>query len=316
MGKQDGADGWMPQATTLRSFFDELQRALAAHSPLAKHFVPLNEVSEYDRIWTSVSLLVNEVEKHGDGSRSFSAFQYESDDQAAALSGTLADLRSAIRSRVLDKLGEKKVAAALELLTSPMPDLMRIFGREEDENTHSQFIAWLLDHRKAPNVARYSLRALCAFLPECERWRTSLAEAISGDCISVRREYVVAWELYGADELARIDIVVTAPGLVLAIENKVRSSEHSDQTKTYWKWLERTTGLHAGLFLSPGGGAATCPDFTPMTYFDLLGVLLEAPTQTKLTETEVLMLSSYVKTLLRTIIPVEGRALRSLGEKT
>jgi hypothetical protein len=212
------------------------------------------------------------------------------------------------RQRVTRILGVDKLLAAKRLLASPSPDLLRILGREDDENSHSDLIAWLLTPKRAPIVAPLTLRRLVSVLEDSDQWNARL-DAAGDDLISVRREVHLGRELADSDDLCRIDILVCGPGFVLALENKVWSHEHSDQTTTYWSWLAPMACLKGGLFISPSGLTASCERFVPISYMELLSALLEAPASRAVMPTEEIVLASYLKTLARSILPVEMRAI-------
>jgi hypothetical protein len=110
-----------------------------------------------------------------------------------------------------------------------------------------------------------------------------------------------------------VDISISGPDFVLAIENKVWSREHHDQTQVYWDWIASTRGLRAGLLLSPSGLAAKCPHFGSMSYLEMISCLVSAAAANPITQSEEIVLGSYLKTLARNIIPVEMRAVRELA---
>lgn len=221
-------------------------------------------------------------------------------------------LHQELKAYVTRVLGLDKVSILFHLLSSAVPDMLHILGKSDDENAHSDVIAWLLDPRRAPTVARHALRRLATHLPE-EFWRAHLAESVATDSISIRREVVIAQDFKNADDLSRIDIVISGPRFMLAIENKIWSREHSNQTKNYWQWLQSMKDLRAGILLSPSGMAASCPEFTAISYLDLVSSLLEGATIEPLTSTEEIVLASYLKTLARKILQVEMRAVLELA---
>jgi len=245
--------------------------------------------------------------------------EFRSETHANQLRELFEQFDAALRKRVSDILGPARIAVVAQLLASPAPDILRILGREDHENSHSDLVAWLLNPHRAPVVALHALRKLTAGLAEPERWASAIADAVADDALSVRRELVIARELAGSDELDRVDIVISGPGFVLAIENKVWAREHSDQTGSYWSWLEGLTGLRGGLFLSPAGVAATSGQFVSISYLDLVVALVDGPSRAAITQGEEIVLASYLKTLARGIIPVDMRAIRdvarSQGEK-
>ena len=126
----------------------------------------------------------------------------------------------------------------------------------------------------------------------------------------MRTEYTIAREWTAEDRLDRIDIVVSGPRCVLAIENKIRAREHDAQTESYWQWLEPLRLLRGGLFLSPGGLPALSPHFHAISYLELLSCLLEGTIGSKLTASEEILLASYVKTLSKGPLQPELRCIQ------
>lgn len=238
--------------------------------------------------------------------------EYRSEHDATQLRAVFAGLQAGWRERVHRILGVERVPIVARLLSSPAPDVMRILGREDDENAHSDLIAWLLNPRKASVIAPHALRRLVGRLDD-ELWRSRMADAVATDSISVRREVVVAREFSDGDDLARVDITVSGPGFLLLIENKVWSNEHSDQTRCYWDWIKSMRCLRSGLMLSPSGMAASCPDFKSISYLELVNCLVEGALLAPLSSSEEIVLASYLKTLARDIIQVEMRAVTELA---
>ncbi len=238
--------------------------------------------------------------------------EYRTEHQTDHLRSMFEGLRRGWQERVRRILGPHQVPVVARLLASPAPDLLHLLGREDDENSHSDLIAWLLTPRRAPVIAPHALRRLAAHLGD-DSWKSAIADAIATGTLSVRREVVLARELGGGADLARVDLALFGPRFVLAIENKVWSKEHGDQTSTYWRWLEPLKCLRAGLFLSPSGMKAACPEFRPLSYLELVSYLVEGATIAPISHGEEIVLASYLKTLAREIISVELRALRELA---
>ena len=310
------APTWLVDAGKLRGTLDRLHVAL--DKPHTAAVSPTGDMLVHDRRAVADSLrhVLDRLGKVDlDATRALSGVmrEFRSEARATSLRELFDGLQGALRRRVGAILGPAKTAVVQRLLASPTPDVLRILGREDDENSHSDLIAWLLNPRRAPIVALHALRQLTARLDDPEQWAFSLANAVADDSVSVRRELVIARELAGEDDLSRVDIVVTGPGFILAIENKVWSSEHSDQTKTYWSWLASCRGLRGGLFLSPSGVTAVSGDFKALSYLDLVAALAEGPSRASISEMEEIVLASYLKTLARQIIPVEMRAVRELA---
>lgn len=238
--------------------------------------------------------------------------EYRTEHQTEHLRSMFEQLQRGWRDRVRRILGPHQLPVVARLLASPAPDLLHILGREDDENSHSDLIAWLLTPRRAPIIAPHALRRLADRLGD-EAWKSALADAVATGTLSVRREVVLARELGGGDDLARVDLALFGPGFVLAIENKVWSKEHGDQTTAYWRWLEPLRCLRAGIFLSPSGMNAACPEFRPVSYLELVSYLVEGASIAPISNSEEIVLASYLKTLAREIISVELRALRELA---
>lgn len=234
--------------------------------------------------------------------------EFRPQSQADALRNLFESLREGWRQFITRSLGESKLHSLVELLSSPAPDVLRILGREDDENSHSDLIAWLISPKRAPTIAKHALLALTKTFDMADEWRSRIEAAIAADLVSVRREMLIGRELAGSDDLCRVDIVVSGPGFVLAIENKVWAREHWDQTSLYWSWLEPMTCLRAGVFLSPSGLTASSSQFRPLSYIGLVSALLEGPASSPINAAEEIVLSSYLKTLKRHILPVEIKA--------
>ena len=238
--------------------------------------------------------------------------EYRTAHDAGKLREVFAGLQRGWQDRVRRVLGVDKVPIVARLLASPAPDVLRILGKEDDENAHSDLIAWLLNPRKAPVIAPHALRRLAARL-EDDSWRSRVADAVATDSLSIRREVKIAREFGNGSDLDRVDITISGPGFVLAIENKVWSREHGDQTQVYWSWLGPMSCLRGGLFLSPSGMTASCPEFKPVSYLELVSCLIEGASIAPITSSEEIVLASYLKTLAREIIQVEMRAVREIA---
>lgn len=238
--------------------------------------------------------------------------EFRTEQDAGRLRELFAGLQRGWQERIRQVLGVGNVGLVDRLLRSPAPDVLRILGKEGDENAHSDLIAWMLNPHRAPVIAPHALRRLAARLDD-DQWRARMADAVATDSLSVRREVVISREFGDGDDLARVDITVTGPGFIIAIENKVWSYEHSDQTQTYWDWMEPMRCLKGGLFLSPSGMDARCAKFKPLSYLELVSCLIEGPSIAPMSNSEEIVLGSYLKTLAREIIQVEMRAVRELA---
>ena len=233
------------------------------------------------------------------------------------LASVLANLSLAVGNHVASLLGTTKLRSFRTLLSDPFPDLLALTGRSNDENAHSSALAWLLDIRQAPTVAPHALRALATFLNEPDEWRRRLADATAKGTVSVRREVMMGREASDLSACDRIDLLISGPDFLIAIENKIWSHEHDSQTVTYSHWLDELPShtLRAGLFLTPDGVPAACPAFKAVSYLELLGCLLEAPAHITLPDAERAVLAGYIKALASEVLRNESRVARRLEDR-
>jgi hypothetical protein len=197
------------------------------------------------------------------------------------------------------------------MLTLRVPDLLGVLGDEENENAHSKVLRWLLDYHSAPHIASAALNALVGVFDSPDEWRKRLASARAMESLTVRREVSIGPELVETSALDRVDILISGPDFMLALENKVHSTEHNRQTWTYWNWLERQpnrrASLRGGIFLTPTGSRAACHHFRSVSYLELLALLLEGPAQGPLPNDEEVVLAGYIKTLANRVLARELR---------
>ncbi len=228
------------------------------------------------------------------------------------LGDTLNRLRDALLRDLWRHLGDDGARALVTLLEDSAPDFLSILGSEENENCHSDVIRWLLDPREAPIVGPALLRAFASQLPASAAWVDRMEAAIRMGHLAVRREVLVGKETADPTAADRIDIVVSGPDFCLAIENKVWSHEHDDQTRTYWHWLEKLPSgfLRGGIFLTPKGLTAACKEFRPLSYVQLLGMLVQASRRGPLAPAELAVLAGYSKALANGVLGGQIRALR------
>ena len=117
-------------------------------------------------------------------------------------------------------------------------EILAVMNKLDNENAHSDVIRWLLDPLAARNVAPAALLKLAEALDEPEEWKARISRAIDRGALAVRREVVIGLDGEDPAALERVDIVVSGPDFLLAIENKVWSHEHDGQTETYARWFE------------------------------------------------------------------------------
>lgn len=144
-------------------------------------------------------------------------------------------------------------------------DLLGVIGRHRDELTHSRFVGWLLDP-----CARHGLGT---------RVLSTLLTQLFGDSCSVARLELarVRWEVPVAE--GRLDIVVSAPGVYLVVENKVDAAEGETQCAYYEEHV-----LHPDrrfVLLTPDGRQPQSGEhFAPLSYKVFAAVLERALAET------------------------------------
>jgi hypothetical protein len=301
----------------LRSTLDTLRDCLTKVPPLGAELHPGALLHDTAALVRSVRMVLEKADRTELAHRltaSMLATEYRDPEHYKRLDVTLRDLHAASQRRILGALGEEGSRTALRLLGSSIPDFLSALGRADEENSHSDILRWLLDPAAAPSVAKAVLFGLVRRFEQPEIWADKLHGAIALGTVSVRREFVYGREWVGTSDLDRIDLLISGPGLVIAIETKLWATEHNEQTVSYWEWLQSIPGLRAGVFLTPTGESASCPDFRPLSFMELLALLLDAPTKGEASQSEELVLASYLKTLSKTALRGELRILQREGQ--
>ena len=149
------------------------------------------------------------------------------------------------------------------------PSFFEALGVSRHENTHSNFIAWLLTPSSAANGHGLGDMPLRKFL-EMLTLACSLPHARGK--IPAELSAIIAAGTYSLSDITverekyigpgRLDIYIegkisfgdTEKPLVIVIENKIKSSEHDSQTKRYLKALRRSVSnesIFLSIFLTP-----------------------------------------------------------------
>jgi PD-(D/E)XK nuclease superfamily len=299
-----------PDSAGLHAAVERLRRLLQTYTAPAAGVA----LGGFDRsqVLASLQLVLNEVETGSTSEWGLTASGPTPwlSGRVPDLAGAIGDLHAALAQRLERILGPGKIAVVRRLLLHPAPDLLGLLSKTHDENMHSAMLGWLLDPRQAPGIAVPALSRLANWLPEPDAWRRSFQSAVANDSLCVRMEYTIAREWTDEERLDRIDIVVSGPKCILAIENKIRAREHDAQTESYWAWLEPLGLLRGGLFLSPSGLPPMSPGFHAISYLELLSCLLDGAVTSTLAPGEETMLASYLKTLSNGPLQPELRCIR------
>ena len=210
---------------------------------------------------------------------------------------------------MLEKLSRLLDSGTLEGVAS-VASQFNIFdavGMANQEIRHSTFLSFLLNPSETHGLKDAFLRGFlhAVFKDEktaCDHTAWSLEDA------RVSRE----WN--------HIDLLVRLPKerVVLVIENKVWTGEHSDQLKRYY---EIAQAHHVGwqiipVYLTPGGAAPSDPRYKAVRYstvVELIEELLSAPRFAGVNNDTCVLLRHYVQLIRRNI--VGGSELEALCQK-
>jgi hypothetical protein len=79
------------------------------------------------------------------------------------------------------------------------------------------------------------------------------------------------------DSSSRVDIVIENSKFIIFIENKIDSSEHTEQTKRYYEKLIMSAGNRKStlIYLTKDKNIANCPDAIPVSWKDIANILIK-----------------------------------------
>ena len=184
-------------------------------------------------------------------------------------------------------------------------DALKLLEVWDDEKSHSNVLAWLLDPHENHLMGDFFLRS---FLSETEAASRELLQDADWSNTDIRRE----WHHVVGGKAGRLDILVLSEDtkFVCAIENKVFSGEHSGQLTRYRKALKSQYGTYtrSHVFLTPQGTAPKDKERCRWTSVDY-GTILRLVESTiehwegRGAEGVMAFLRQYAKTLRRNIVP-------------
>jgi len=136
------------------------------------------------------------------------------------------------------------------------PNIFQILRISKKEIRHSNFLCWLLDPNSNHGLGNIVLRS---FLKELD------IEKINLDNVEIRRE----WKF--------IDLLIILDDLVVCIENKIFSDEHSNQLKRYKNIIEEefTNKKRIFVYLTPFGISSEqeSESYIPISYQLIIEIL-------------------------------------------
>ena len=185
-------------------------------------------------------------------------------------------------------------------------NLFQVLGIETNEIRHSAFLAWLLDPGTSHGLGAYFLRKFLSI---------AAARGSAHEIGSITPPSVDRWKLGSSrveTERHHIDILITdeEDGLVVAIENKIYSSEHGNQLARYRQAVEQNyPGLSPlYIFLTVDGdqpyGEEDASYYVPMSYGDVAEMITQTlgDRSTSLAVDVRAALTQYVGTLRRRLL--------------
>ena len=148
--------------------------------------------------------------------------------------------------------------------------IFEILKITHNENRHSAFLAWMLSD--SLGIGNFPIECLMALY-------YSKKESIP-QVGKLRGDFFIETEQRITDK-RRIDIfgISKEDKVVFAIENKIKSSEHDNQTNAYYQWLKEkypeSEYQLVCLFLTVDDEEADCPEFVNITYQDMFDEVIE-----------------------------------------
>jgi len=176
-------------------------------------------------------------------------------------------------------------------------NIFETLGAVRQELRHSDFLAYLLDPRQNHGlgdtfVKRFLQHSVAGLDPRLLPVNAIELDTMNLNEINVRREY------------ENIDILLTSESneLVVVIENKVVSGEHSSQLQRYYQIIQTQYPDYRKIFLylTPEGNEPTDINYLPVTYQVILDLLLNISDSRKTTlGPDVLTLIQHYIIILR-----------------
>jgi len=163
------------------------------------------------------------------------------------------DLETAYMKFISDKDVSK-----MELLLDK-PNIFHALKIVQQEVRHSNFLAWLLNPSENHGLGELFLKRFLRTVLISSKVKTSLIEIeeLNYDVIEVRREFL------------NIDILIEIENLLIIVENKIRSKEHSNQLNRYFEDAKKHFGKEpviAFVYLTIGGDEPSNESYISISY--------------------------------------------------
>ena len=139
------------------------------------------------------------------------------------------------------------------------PNIFKVLGATRAEIRHSNFLAWLLDPNESHNLGGVFLKRFLREVFSSDRFDNIDEIAVAGLDLS-KTKVLREWNF--------IDILIEVDGIVICIENKVGTQEHSDQLARYKKVVNNQYKNHKKtfVFLTPEGLQSSSESYHPISY--------------------------------------------------
>jgi hypothetical protein len=175
------------------------------------------------------------------------------------------DHRKSLEAFVVDNADLER----LEFLLNQF-NIFEAIGMVRQEEKHSHFLAYLLNPQQ-----NHGLRDI--FLKKLLKQVISSGDGVQFPVTPIDLDTWNLDQLEVSTEWQNIDILLTdeASALIVAIENKIGTSEHSDQLERYWQMLQKhfPDKRILGIYLSPDGEKASHAKFVSVDYSQVAGII-------------------------------------------
>ena len=142
--------------------------------------------------------------------------------------------------------------------------IFEILKITHSENRHSAFLAWMLS--ASLGIGNFPIECLLALyygktesIPKTGKLTTTFSIETEKQITGRRRI-----DIFGINKEDKV---------VFAIENKIKTSEHDNQTEAYYQWLKdkypKSEYQLVCLYLTVDDEEADCPEFVNITYQDM-----------------------------------------------
>ena len=179
------------------------------------------------------------------------------------------------------------------------------------ETRHSCFLRWILDPSETHGLGPYFLRQFVKYIASLSSQPASLSVVDLDSWSYMTTQVHVEWS--NIDLLIRDDF----HKLIVVIENKIDTGEHSEQLNRYRCSIERQFPQYNRLFvyLTMDGEDASDDSFVPLGYADLIRLVQDTTVRRhdQIHPSVIAFMGSYVEMLRRHI--VEDSEIQKLCEK-